>query len=847
MIRFFLSITTAMIFIAAAFSQQKEPQESEIHPDVRYAEAQYLLKKANGFKGIWYMNQPSNDKYVYKYSGGMGTYPANHRPFAIYAAAVDKTFFCFGGTDSQNSTLLHNVSYYDHRTGRVANPTIVLDKRTTDAHDNPVISIDNEGYIWLFSTSHGTSRPSYISRSSEPYSIDKFEQVRSTELENGVRKPFDNFSYFQVYHLADQGFIALFTKYKNGQRVIGFNTSADGETWNEWQVLAHIEEGHYQVSAERNGKIAVAFDYHPKGKGLNYRTNLYYLETVDFGETWRTASGEQVALPLTDKRNAALVNDYSDRGSNSYLLDIALDDDGRPFILTIVSKGYQAGPDNDPRTWTISSFDGEQWANEVVTSSDSNYDMGSVYLGESGKIRVVGPTEAGPQAYNPGGEVAVWESAGRGKPWTKIQQLTQNSNFNHNYVRRPRNHQPGFYGIWADGHGRKPSPSNLYFLNEEGRVFKLPYRFDTDEAEPEPLQQRENKADHLTGFPPFADPEMVGTLLVKRFIAGSHSQYGNPRPAKPPVQITYPDVCAWLGGLWFAKANNDQRLLDALEKRFLPLMSADKHLQPAKNHVDNNVFGAIPLELYRLTVKPEYRDLGLAYADAQWRLPDKAKPEEKIWAEKGYSWQTRIWIDDMFMITALQSRAYLATENAAYIDRAATEMLLYLDRIQQPNGLFFHAPEVPYFWARGNGWMAVGMTELLRALEENHPARSRILEAYRQMMGTLKKYQAPDGMWRQLIDDSAAWNETSGTAMFTYAMIMGVKNGWLQPDEYGPVARDAWLQLVSYINDDGEVTAVCEGTNAKSDRGYYLERKRITGDLHGQAPVIWCAFALLGQ
>jgi len=74
------------------------------------------------------MNQPSNDEYVYKYSGGLATYCAKHQPFAVYAEEVDKTFFCFGGTDDTNSTLFHNVSYFDHKTGKVANPTSSLIK-----------------------------------------------------------------------------------------------------------------------------------------------------------------------------------------------------------------------------------------------------------------------------------------------------------------------------------------------------------------------------------------------------------------------------------------------------------------------------------------------------------------------------------------------------------------------------------------------------------------------------------------------------------------------------------------------------------------------------------------------
>lgn len=67
----------------------------------------------------------------------------------------------------------------------------------------------------------------------------------------------------------------------------------------------------------------------------------------------------------------------------------------------------------------------------------------------------------------------------------------------------------------------------------------------------------------------------------------------------------------------------------------------------------------------------------------------------------------------MYMITIVQSEAYKATGDPKYINRAAKEMVLYLDELQHPNGLFYHAPDVPYYWGRGDGWMAVGMTELL--------------------------------------------------------------------------------------------------------------------------------------
>jgi rhamnogalacturonyl hydrolase YesR len=100
-------------------------------------------------------------------------------------------------------------------------------------------------------------------------------------------------------------------------------------------------------------------------------------------------------------------------------------------------------------------------------------------------------------------------------------------------------------------------------------------------------------------------------------------------------------------------------------------------------------------------------------------------------------------------------------------------------------------------------------------------------------------------MWHQLIDDPASWPETSCTGMFTFAFITGVKEGWLDAGTYGPAARKGWLGVIRYINSDNDITDVCEGTNKKNDREYYLTRKRNIGDLHGQAPLLWCASALL--
>ena len=199
----------------------------------------------------------------------------------------------------------------------------------------------------------------------------------------------------------------------------------------------------------------------------------------------------------------------------------------------------------------------------------------------------------------------------------------------------------------------------------------------------------------------------------------------------------------------------------------------------------------------------------------------------------------------MYMITILQVQAWRATGDRRYLDRAAKEMVSYLDKLQQPNGLFLHATDAPFYWGRGNGWVAAGMTELLQSMPADDPQRPRILDSWRRMMAELVHDQNPDGMWRQLLDQPDAWEESSASGMFTFALIEGVRKGWLDEATYGPAARKAWIALAGFVDQNANVTNVCAGTNKGSSTAYYLARPRRTGDDHGQAPVIWAARALL--
>lgn len=432
-----------------------------------------LPTTADGYRGIWYMNQPTGDEFRYKYSGGLGTYPQQHVPIAIYSEPANKTFFCYGGSTGKPNELACMVSYFDHAIGKVPRPRTVLVKATGDAHENPTLQIDSAGHLWMFCNSHGPAQNSYIFRSVAPYSIEEFEQVART-----------NFSYSQPWLIPGRGFLFLHTRYTNGRRLLHWMTSADGREWSAPTPLATIAQGHYQISNHHADRVATAFNYHPQRGGLNARTNLYYLETADFGATWRTAGGEVVGTPLTEINNAAMVHDYEAEGKLVYLKDLNFDASGRPVILYLLSASYAPGPAAGAREWRTARWTGGAWERRPITTSDHNYDYGSLSI-EENTWRIIAPTEPGPQPGTTGGEMVLWTSRDHGGTWHRERQLTRHSEHNHTYARRPVNAHPQFYAVWADGNPLAPSESRLYFTDRQGtHVWQLPGEMSEEFAAP---------------------------------------------------------------------------------------------------------------------------------------------------------------------------------------------------------------------------------------------------------------------------------------------------------------------------------------------------------------------------
>jgi len=315
-------------------------------------------------------------------------------------------------------------------------------------------------------------------------------------------------------------------------------------------------------------------------------------------------------------------------------------------------------------------------------------------------------------------------------------------------------------------------------------------------------------------------PEAVGKRIVSNIV---DRRFG----------WRYQKVCTYYGALIFADALENKEISEQIKEGYTPFYKSKR--KPHRGHVDYNVFGIWPFELYRQYADTKYLQLAKELADAEWENP----------REDGLTELTRFWVDDMYMVGSLQVQAYKSTKNEIYLNRAALQLKTYCEKLQRPNGLFYHRDDAPFYWGRGNGWAAAALTEILLVLPESHQYYQPLLEAYQKMMITLLDFQGEDGMWHQLLDDPESYPESSCTGMFLYGLASGIDKGWLSSDKCAENVEKAWNALAGYVNEKGETENVCVGTNAKDNKKHYLTRPKSTGNFHGQAAVLWAATAMI--
>lgn len=342
------------------------------------------------------------------------------------------------------------------------------------------------------------------------------------------------------------------------------------------------------------------------------------------------------------------------------------------------------------------------------------------------------------------------------------------------------------------------------------------------------LPARFCRADNSWGaWPTGDDPATIGTRIVQNLLA---------RPG-PTRGLPYQETCAGYGAVRFAAAINNHDLLNQVIQRYQGILTPGSKLPPKPTTSDSSVFGILPLEIYRVTHNPAYLTLGLSYADAQFATLNAA----------GISTETRYHIDDAYKLCVMQILAFRATNKTSYVDNCVKEYAAFIDQLQQPDGLFFHDPNAHADLGRGNGWIAAGLAEVLLYLPADNPSRAKIMASYKSMMAGLLKVQAPDGRWRQVLNDPKAWEENSCTGYFIYALALGVNQGWLDAPTYRDPVKKAWTSLCGQLTPNADVKDVGVLTEDSNDEAYYLARPRKDGDLHGQFAALWAAWSLLDQ
>ena len=266
-----------------------------------------------------------------------------------------------------------------------------------DAHRNPTLLVDEDGYLYVFYGAHG--HPSHVVKSAAPYDISRW--VKMVDIE-------DRNTYPQPWQLKKN---EIFVSYRGTPPGWCYRKSTDGaKTWQPPVKLIQFgDNATYAVSVAETGayprKIHIAWERMGGGTPEEIRTkalwarryNVYYACSDDGGNTWKRSDGSVYQLPITEA-TAEKIHDSGEHGV--WLKDIQLDSRGNPYILFI---------DADVRTyesrWKARATRARRLANRrrgdqtITCTTPARYSWRPTT-----NIRVYGPTTA-TQDHEDGGEM----------------------------------------------------------------------------------------------------------------------------------------------------------------------------------------------------------------------------------------------------------------------------------------------------------------------------------------------------------------------------------------------------------------------------------------------------------
>jgi rhamnogalacturonyl hydrolase YesR len=190
----------------------------------------------------------------------------------------------------------------------------------------------------------------------------------------------------------------------------------------------------------------------------------------------------------------------------------------------------------------------------------------------------------------------------------------------------------------------------------------------------------------------------------------------------------------------------------------------------------------------------------------------KEDVDRMVHSDKSDSWY---WIDALQMAMPVFARLGVLAKDTSYF-RKMYDLYHYTKTVEGGHGLYSATEHLwwrdknylpPYkepngqdcFWSRGNGWVLAALVRVLSWLPVNDPHRPEYLQNYLDMVNALVPLQRPDGYWNVSLHDPTHFGgkELTGTALFTYGIAWGIREGYLDKNIYLPVVARAWNGMVS--------------------------------------------------
>lgn len=288
--------------------------------------------------------------------------------------------------------------------------------------------------------------------------------------------------------------------------------------------------------------------------------------------------------------------------------------------------------------------------------------------------------------------------------------------------------------------------------------------------------------------------------------------------------VQYIPAVAVIGRIRLSELTNDPSHRQDAERLVEPYVSGTQKAISDKpsgsDFAGHLVFGELALRTKDEPTKTKL--IALAKTAADFAFDKDGKPLAAMPSHVEMS-------DAVFMACPILAQTGRLTGDVKYHDMAVRHLAFMRKLCARPDGLYRNSPLNDAAWGRGNGFPALGLALTLTDLPAEHPGRADMLRAFQEHLDALRSLQDPTGMWHQVIDIEGSYRELTATCMITFAMLRGMKHGWLDRATYEPCVRKAWPAILARIGADGSLIDVCEGTGKQTSLRAYLDRKAILG------------------